>query len=612
MSDLASLVHTLPEVPGVYMWKDGAGTIIYVGKAKSLKKRVSSYLRKTGLDRKTWELMQRAADLETIITNTEREALLLEMTLIRKHLPKYNLALKDDRRHAWIRIDMNQEIPVAEVTRDVAKDNARYFGPYGSTKRLERFLETARKFLPVAMCTGPESARRECMDYHLNRCVGPCKDHVTKEEYRSLIEQLCLFLDGNETRLGEVIREQMEAASHALQFERAAQLRDRLEDLEIIMRRQRVIETDGRNTDVLGIARTEQAALVEMLVIRGGMLIGSDHFFFEVGLDTGDEEILTTFIEQFYFNLPRLPDEVLVPIGLETMEQLGVWLEDTQNHSVRIHLPAAGRESDLVEMARANADRSLRKILILGESEDEIVDEGVKELKVALGLQRAPLHIECFDIANIQGTDPTGACVVFRNGQSDNKSYRMFRVRVKESPDDYAMMHEVVFRRYKGVLDRGESLPDLVLVDGGKGQLSVAMRAMSELGLDYIPVAALAKKEEVLFAKDITDGVALDMDSDGIHLVQRIRDEAHRFAQRYHHKLREKRFTGSILEEAPGIGPKRRKALIDAFGSFDGVRAASAEELARVDGMTGKVADGLKAWLERQEVPPPDGEATES
>ena len=544
--------------------------------------------------------MQEARDLETILTNTEREALVLEQTLIKKHQPKYNIALKDDRRHAWVRVDLSRAIPSFEITREARKDGANYYGPYGSTKRLERFLDTIRKSIPIAMCKDPTKVKRECMDYHLDRCSGPCKEHIPLEEYRSLVEQMCYYLEGRPEDLIRILQSQMKEASAEMEYEKAAELRDRLTDLEIVMSRQKIVEFTGANRDVIGISRTEQAALVEMLIIRNGRMIGHDNFYFEVDLDTTDVEVLTAFIEQFYFTIPRLPDEIILPSEIPDAQQLGMWLSEANGHPVRIMLADDDRGEDLVEMANKNAHRALRKMLILGESDDEIVHEGVKELKDALGLAQAPMRIEGFDIANIQGTDPTGSCVVFKNGEPYNKRYRMFKVRVKETPDDYAMMREVVYRRYFGVLERKDVLPDLILVDGGKGQLKMALEALEELGLDYVPVAALAKREETLYTRDNPDGINLDIDSEGLHLVQKIRDEAHRFAQRYHHKLREKRFTGSILEDAPGIGPKRRSALLQEFGSFDKVKGATVEQLAQVDGMSEKTARTLREWLDSE------------
>ena len=338
-----------------------------------------------------------------------------------------------------------------------------------------------------------------------------------------------------------------------------------------------------------------------MLIVRNGRLIGQDNFYFEVDLDVTDSDVLTAFIEQFYFDIPRLPDEIILACEIPDMQELSLWLSDTNDHEIKILTSSDSRTSELVEMANKNAFRSLRKMLILGESDDEIVNEGVKELKEALGLTHAPMHIEGFDIANIQGTDPTGSCVVFRNGEPDNKRYRMFRVRIKETPDDYAMMREVVYRRYKGVLEHGYPLPDLVLIDGGKGQLGVAADALKELGLEYLPLASVAKREERIFTRTNSEGILLDFDSGALHLIQHIRDEAHRFAQKYHHKLREKRFTGSILEEAPGIGPKRRKALLDAFGSFEGVQKATIERLSEVEGMSITSATSLRKWLDNDE-----------
>ncbi|MFW9919743.1 MAG: excinuclease ABC subunit UvrC [Candidatus Thorarchaeota archaeon] len=601
MTDLAKLVQDLPLQPGVYLWKDEKGEILYIGKAKELRKRVSSYLRNHS-DRRTWELMHRARDLETFVTNTEREALILEATLIKMHQPKYNRALKDDRKHAWIKVDVQSEKPTFIVTRDVDRDGSRYFGPYRSTKRLEKSLDTIRKFIPIAMCPDPVKVKRECMDYHLDRCSGICRDHISSDEYQGLVEQMCLYLEGRSEQLTEMIQKEMREASGNLEFEKAAELRDRLADIELIMRRQKVIDTDGGiSRDVLGVARTEEAALVEMLLIRGGRLIGQDHFYFEENMDSTDAEVLTSFIEQFYFMLPKVPEEILLPTSIPDMEQLSLWLEETACSPVKIIVPEAGKKLELVEMANKNAYRQLRKILILGESEEEIVDEGVKELKIALGLSRAPLHIEGFDISNIQGTDPTGSCVVFQNGAPNNKRYRIFRIRSKETPDDYGMMKEVIYRRYRGRLEEGKALPDLILVDGGKGQLNVAIQALESLGLDYLHVVGIAKQEEILYTRNHPEGIGLDFGSDGLRLVQHVRDEAHRFAQKYHHKLREKRFGGSILEEAPGIGPKRRQALMLAFGSYDGVRKASVEEIAGVEGMNISSAKELKAWIERED-----------
>ncbi len=600
MSDIAKLVKDLPLQPGVYLWKDEKGQILYIGKAKELRKRVSSYLRNHS-DRRTWELMHQVQDLETFVTNTEREALILEASLIKKHQPKYNRALKDDRRHAWIRVDLTCEKPSFIITRDVKKDGARYFGPYRSTKRLEKFLDTVRKFIPVATCPDPSREKRECMDYYLERSAGICKDHIPIASYRILVEQMCLFLDGKSEELTEMIEQEMKSASDSLEFEKAAELRDRLTDIETIMSRQKIIDTGGISRDVLGIARTEEAALIEMILIRGGRLIGQDNFYFEEDMSSSDADILTTFIEQFYFMLPKVPEEILLPSPIPDMEQLSQWLAETADATVSIVAPDQGKRRELVEMANKNAYRQLRKILVLGESNEEIVNEGVKELKTVLGLSRAPMHIEGFDIANIQGTDPTGSCVVFENGVPSNKRYRMFKIRSKETPDDYAMMYEVIYRRYRGRLEEGKQLPDLIIVDGGKGQLNVALKALGELGLNYLSVAGIAKQEEILFTRDNLDGLVLDMDSDALHLVQNIRDEAHRFAQKYHHKLREKRFSGSILEDAPGIGPKRRKALLLAFGSYDGVRRASAEQIAKVEGMNEKTALGLKTWIDKED-----------
>jgi len=595
--NLAELVDDLPDSPGVYMWKDGTETILYIGKAKSLRKRVRSYLRTNSLDRKTWEMMSRAQDIETILTNTEREALLLEATMIKKHKPRYNIALKDDRRHAWIRVDLDADIPTLEVTRDAKRDGARYFGPFGSTRRLERLLDTLRRFIPVAMCNDPDGVKRECMDYHLGRCTGPCMENITREDYLSLVEDMCMYLDGKGDELRNLLKERMQKAAQELQFEKAATIRDRIDDLDIVMRRQKVVQTDGINRDILGVSRTEHAALVEILLVRNGRLVGHDNFFFEVELDTTDSEVLQAFVEQFYFSSPEVPEEITIPAEIENRKELGEWLSETEQHPVRIGLPETEKTKELIHMSNMNAKRALRRILILDQKEEEVVNEGVKELRNKLNLRHAPFHIEGFDIANIQGSDATGSCVVFKNGEPENSSYRHFRIRSIDTPDDYAMMREVVSRRYRAMLEHSNELPDFILIDGGKGQLGAAVEALSEVGLEYLKVAALAKKDEILYTRDRPDGIAFRKASPALRLIQQIRDEAHRFAQRYYHKLREKRFTGSILEEAPGIGPKRRSALLKAFGSYEEVKNASVDALAGVDGISANLAESLKEWL---------------
>ncbi|MBD3158898.1 MAG: excinuclease ABC subunit UvrC [Candidatus Lokiarchaeota archaeon] len=598
--NLDQLVNGIPDSPGVYMWKDATETILYIGKAKSLRKRVRSYLRTRSLDRKTWEMMNRAEDIETILTNTEREALLLEATMIKKHKPRYNIALKDDRRHAWIRVDLDAEIPALQVTRDAKRDGARYFGPFGSTRRLERLLDTLRRFIPVAMCNDPDAVNRECMDYHLERCTGPCMGNIKREDYLSLVEDMCMYLDGKGDELRKLLKERMQKAAQELQFEKAATIRDRIDDLDIVMRRQKVVQTDGINRDVLGVSRTEHAALVEILLVRNGRLVGHDNFFFEVELDTTDNEVLQAFVEQFYFSSPEVPEEIIMPVAIEKRKELGKWLSETERHPVRIGLPDTEKTKELIHMANMNAKRALRRILILDQREEEVVNEGVRELRNTLNLRHAPFHIEGFDIANIQGSDATGSCVVFKNGQPENSSYRHFRIRSIDTPDDYAMMREVVSRRYRSMLEHSNELPDLILIDGGKGQLGAAVEALSEVGLEYLKVAALAKRDEILYTRDRPDGIAFQKDSPALRLVQQVRDEAHRFAQRYYHKLREKRFTGSILEEAPGIGPKRRSALLRAFGSYQEIREASVDALADVQGISSRLAKSLREWLDRE------------
>ncbi len=583
------------------MWKGVDGEVLYVGKAKSLRRRVASYLRPQGRDRKTSDLMALARDLDTILTRSEREALLLEATLIRKHRPRFNIALKDDRRHAWIRVDMTAPVPSFQVTRDVTRDGARYFGPYGSTRRVERIMDTVRRTMPVATCASPESVRRPCLDHHLGRCAAPCVGKISHEEYRRLAEQMCMYLDGRTDELIRVLRQMMTGAAARMDYEAAAVLRDRIADIEAMTRHQRVYNPEGPDRDVLGIAREGDVAVVELLMFRHGRLLGTDSFPIASGPDVADADILTAFVEQFYFTVPRVPSEIVLPTPVPQMDEMSAWLAHEVGHEVRLLAADNDTLHDLVDMASTNARHALGRWLLLHDGKAAAVHAGVRALREALALHRAPVHIEGFDIADIHGTDATGSCVVFRNGEPDPSSYRMFRVRTVSGPDDYAMMREVVLRRYRGLLTRGGQLPDLVLVDGGLGQLGAAMDALQVLGLDYLPVAALAKKHETVFTADRRDGIVLPEGSPALRLLQHIRDEAHRFARRYHHKLRAQRVAGSVLEMVPGIGPRRRAALFRAFGSVDGVRRASLEELASVDGMTLPVARRLREWLDAEE-----------
>ncbi len=601
MSDLRDLVRDLPDSPGVYFWKNEKGDILYIGKAKSLRKRTASYLRTRGLELRIFEMMQHATDIEVILTNTEKEALILEATLIKKHQPKYNIALKDDRRQTWVKVNLSQEFPSFEITRDTSCTDAQYFGPYGSSKRLERVFDTVRRHIPIAMCKDPAREHRVCLDHHLGRCAAPCIGKVSHEEYRQLVEQMMLYLDGRLEKLTELIQQQMAQAAQELNFEKAAVLRDRLHDIAIILQKQRIVEHEGVDSDIMGIARTEQASLIELLIVRNGRLLGHDNFYFETPLETPDRDIIKAFVEQYYFTLPRLPSLIIVPTDFDDMDLLSCWLSETYGHEVSMRSPADQKEVDLVTMAQNNAHRALKKTLMLEDRGDLIIDEGVKELREVLHLHHAPIHIEGFDISNVQGMDATGSCVVFKNGAPDKSQYRMFRIRSKSTPDDYAMMYEVVYRRYKGVLERGEPLPDLILIDGGKGHLRVVLDALEQLGLETLAVVAIAKREEILYTPTALDGVSLEIGSKALSLLQRVRDEAHRFAQKYHHKLRERRFTGSILEEIPGIGPKRRAALMREFGSIEQMREAHIDDILRVDGMTLAVAQKLRAWLDELE-----------
>ena len=598
-------LHTLPTRPGVYIMKDVNGKIIYVGKAINLRARVRSYFH-TPFNQhpKIQRLAAEVSDVDFIVAGSELEALILECNLIKKHRPRYNVRLKDDKRYPYIKISMQEDYPRLTVVRRMLGDGARYFGPFTNSKAVRTALELVRKVFPYILCkreiTGRD--RRPCLYYHMGRCPGPCIGAISKEQYRQLMEQIALFLEGRQGQILEGLRRRMAAAAEALDFEQAATLRDQVAAVEAVIERQRVVSASLSDQDVIAFARDDGQACVQVFFVRDGKLIGRDYFVLTGTRDEDARAIMSSFIKQFYDEAAYVPPEILMQSRVDEWLVIEEWLRSKRGTKVALRVPRRGPKRDLVAMAAENAAETLSNLRAQWEREETRYTAALGELQAALGLPEPPARIECYDISNIQGVSATGSMVVFAKGLPRKQEYRHFRIKTVPGADDTGMMREVLRRRFRRALARAAEggresawavLPNLVIVDGGAGQLNVARQVLAELGLAHIPAAGLAKKEEELYLPERPEPLCLGRDSEALFLLQRIRDEAHRFAVRLHHRVHEERSMASQLEEIPGIGPKRRRELLKKFGSLEAIRQASPEELAATPGMTPAAARRL-------------------
>ncbi|MEA3344821.1 MAG: excinuclease ABC subunit UvrC [Chloroflexota bacterium] len=610
---LREQLESLPTKPGVYLMKDEQGEIIYVGKASTLRSRVRSYFHASAEHSpRTRRLAQVIHDLEFIVTDSEVEALILENTLIKRHQPRYNVRFKDDKRYPYVKITWQEPFPRVFSTRRMIQDGARYFGPYTSVQALHQTLDLLRKIFPYRTCTrritGDDS--RPCLYYYIDRCAAPCIGAVSQEEYREMIEQVCLFLEGKVEPIVADLRAKMQAASDELDFERAARLRDQLQAIGQVTQRQKVVSPAGGDQDVIGLARADSGACAQVFFIRQGKLIGREYFLLEGTEEEGEREVITSFVKQFYDQAAYVPPEILLPHEVEGAPVIERWLRDKREAKAILKVPHQGMGRELVEMAAENAVEMLTHLQGQWRMGEERSVQALTQLQEALGLPQPPTRIEGYDISTIQGVQTTGSMVVFVKGKPRKSDYRRFRIRSVEGVDDYAALQEVLERRFRRVAIEEELterpgreksswsiLPNLILIDGGKGQLRAAQEILSGHGLDHLAVASLAKREEELFVPEQMEPVGLERGSPALLLVQRVRDEAHRFAVSYHRTLRRKSGVSSILEEIPHIGPKRRQALLKTFGSLEAIRQASTEELAAVSGMTQRAAEQVKANL---------------
>ena len=613
---LRGQIEALPARPGVYLMRDARGEVIYVGKAARLRDRVRSYFGSPrSLEPKTRALRAEIADFEYIVCANAGEALILEATLIKRHQPFFNIRLKDDKRYPYLRIDVQNPWPRVAITRRIGKDGARYFGPYASAGSVRSTLDLLKKLFPYRSCTKEITGRdpRPCLDYYIKRCIAPCTSYCTEEEYAEVIAQIILFLEGKSGDVLDRLRGGMEAAAGALDYERAAMLRDQMRAIERTVERQMLSTTKREELDVYGLAREGDRACVQVFFVRGTQMTGRDHFVLEGVTGESDEAALGSLLQQYYESAQSIPRLVAVPADPEGREALEAMLSEKRGARVEIRVARRGEKRRLVEMAQENAAEALTTLKARWLSDRTKTATALDELREELSLPDVPRRIECYDNSNIQGTSPVAGMVVFLDGRPAPRQYRKFRIKTVEGADDFATMREVLRRRFKRAagrierraLETGETdasaddgdawdLPDLVIVDGGKGQLRAAAEVMRELGVYDIPAVGLAKRHEELFAPGEDAPIILPRGSEALYLVQRVRDEAHRFAIAYHRRVRGKAATASALDSVPGVGPRRKRALLRKFGSLKAVREAAVDDIASTPGYTRALAERVK------------------
>ena len=618
---ISEQLKATPTRPGIYLLKDSEGEVLYVGKAASLRHRLQSYFGSTtNLEPKIRQLVTKVRDFEFIVTESEGEALILENTFIKSHRPKYNARLKDDKTYPYLKIGLNEEFPQVYITRRVVNDGARYFGPYANAGSVHRTLDLLKKLFPYRSCTRTitGSDPRPCLEYFINRCVAPCIGATTKEEYRRVIDQVVMFMEGKTEAVVKDLRDKMEDAAERLEFERASLLRDQLRAIERVTEGQKVVSLAMEDQDVIALARYRDEAWVEVFFVRRGKLIGREHFIMGGVQDDEPTHVLADFVKQYYDSVPQVPPRLLLQHPIEDGDLIRQWLEQKRGKKVEIRVPQRGKKRRLVEMVAENAHQGLEQLKVKWLSGTDALESAMEELQERLNLPRLPRRMECYDISNIQGTTPVGSMVVFEDGQAKSSHYRRFKIKTVEGIDDYAMMQEMLRRRFhrlghrKGDGEAGADTPtedgrgqgqswgitpDLVLIDGGKGHLNAVVEVFLELGIDNVPLASLAKEHEEIFVRDTPESIMLPRSSPALFLVQRLRDKAHRFAVTYHQKSRTKKGMQSAMDLVPGIGPKRRRMLLRRFGSVRGVKEASLEELAAVPGMTRTLAQKVKEFL---------------
>ncbi len=599
-------LDALPAEPGVYLMKNREDHIIYVGKAKRLRSRVRSYFQASARDgrRQFKALVRNVVDIDCIVTATEREALILEATQIKAHKPRYNILLKDDKKYPYIRIT-SEPFPRIFATRDIVHDGSRYLGPFSNVHAMYTTLDMLRKVFPIRNCDYklPSDKVKVCLEYHIHRCEGPCEGLVSSEQYCETINGAIRFLRGRNAEVIAELNRRMERAAGALRFEEAAKYRDQINALESMRARQKVVLDEEIDRDVIGLARNDDDACCSVLEIREGRLLGKKHHFLSGIMESTDADIVSAFARQFYLQTDFTPAQIHLPVSLADEGEISAWLSTKNNARVEFKAPQRGDKAKMLDMAQSNAEHLLLERQLKRERQKDRIPQSVFALQRDLRLANPPRRLEGIDISNFQGADSVGSLVCFVDGKPRRSEYRHFKIKDLEGPDDFASIHQVVLRRFRGLRERDEAFPDLLLIDGGKGQLSSALQALVELGVEAQPIIGLAKRLEEVFLPGHSQALLLPKTSASLRLLQTLRDEAHRFALSFHRKLRQQRTLKSDLDDIPGIGPRRRAALLREFHSVQRLKEATLEDIAAVKGFSLKLAEELKTYLERENEP---------
>ncbi len=618
MFDIKEQLKTVPEHPGIYIMKDSDGQILYIGKSKALKKRVTSYFQNFARHPlRIQTMVANVREFEYILTDTEMEALILEANLIKRHKPRFNVLLKDDKAYPYIKVTVQEDFPRVMKTRQVLKDKARYFGPYTSADTVNRTIEIIQKLFPIRKCNRDmrRIADRPCLNYHIHQCLGPCKGDVFKEEYRKAVDEILKFLSGKTEELVKTLEQQMLTAAEATDFERAAEIRDNIQALISLKERQKMVSAADGDQDVIHYAKADTRTCMMIFFIRSGNLIGREQYLIEDSADMQSSELIGSFIQQFYSGTALIPGEILIPEPLEDQQLLETWLRNLKGSKIRITVPERGEKKKLVDLVQTNALEYLEKFEEKLVRDDEAGKKQVLQLQALLELPQPPNRIEAYDISNLTGLHAVGSMVVYENGRKKNSDYRRFKIRTIEGPNDVGSMQEVLFRRFQRGLKEQEMpasgnlanfgrFPDLLLIDGGKGQVNAVMDVMKALNLAHIPVAGMVKDDFHRTREIYFEGTMRNLGRDELYrFVAGIQEEVHRFAILYHRNLRSKAATLSGLDEISGIGRTRRNALLAHFKNMDAIRSATVDELANVPGMNRRAAQKVYDYFRMVKVP---------
>lgn len=611
---LEDKLKNLPENPGIYIMRDEDNEIIYVGKAKNLKNRVRQYFQSSrGHSPKVVAMVERIRNLEYIITDSELEALILECNLIKKHRPKYNILLKDDKHYPYLKVTVKEDYPRIMITRDIKRDGAKYFGPYTDVTAVNRTLELINKLFPIRSCNKNiakiASKERPCLNYHIHRCMGPCLGNVTKQEYNEMVQGIIMVLDGKQDEMLGILEGKMQQAAENLDFEKAAELRDSIAAVRKIGERQKIISSSMTDQDIIAMARENGQVCMQVFFIRGGKLNGREHFLLEGESLDDNAEAISGFIKQFYNGDTFVPKEIILQYEIDDFDIIESWLSEKRGNKVKLIVPQRGEKRELVEMVKKNAEDTIKLLIEKNKQDEEKTLGAIKELADYIDMSKAPKRIEAFDISHLQGVENVGSMIVFEDGRPKNRDYRRFKIKYVDGANDYESMREVLERRFShGIKEREQLetegkdmdsgkfsvLPDLILVDGGLGQVNAVLPVLKEFGIKA-PVCGMVKDDKHRTRGLIYEGeeIIIPINSHAFRLITNIQDEAHRFAISYHRSLRSKTSVKSELDEVPGIGPARRQALLKKFGSLKNIKSATIEELRDVPGMNKKAAEML-------------------